>query len=92
MNWAVTIYAAILFFVLTPSVLLRLPPNGSKLTVAAVHALVFAVVFHFTHKLVWQLSMGMGMPSHVRKEGMEGSMAGGMGSMAGGSKAKKENY
>lgn len=73
MNWAVTVYAAILFFVLTPAVLVRLPPNGSKLTVAAVHAVVFAVVFHFTHKLVWQLSMGMGMPSmasHARKEGM----------------------
>jgi hypothetical protein len=94
MNWAVTVYAAILFFVLTPSVLLRLPTNGSKLTVAAVHALVFAIVFHFTHKLVWQLSMGMGMPSHVRKEGMEDSTDGSMGSMAGGmgstgSKAKK---
>jgi hypothetical protein len=71
MNWAVTVYAAILFFVLTPAVLLRLPPNGSKLTVAAVHAVVFALVFHFTHKLVWQLSMGMGMPVHVRKEGMD---------------------
>lgn len=72
MNWAVTVYAAILFFVLTPAVLVRLPPNGSKLTVAAVHAVVFALVFHFTHKLVWQLSMGMGLPVHVRKEGMEG--------------------
>jgi len=71
MNWAVTVYAAILFFVLTPAVLLRLPPNGSKLTVAAVHAVVFALVFHFTHKLVWQMSMGMGMPMHVRKEGMD---------------------
>jgi hypothetical protein len=73
MNWAVTVYAAILFFVLTPAILLRLPPNGSKLTVAAVHAVVFAVVFHFTHKLVWQMSMGMGMPVAVhKKEGMEG--------------------
>jgi hypothetical protein len=72
MNWAVTVYAAILFFVLTPAVLVRLPPNGSKLTVAAFHAVVFALVFHFTHKLVWQLSMGMGMPTVHRKEGMEG--------------------
>jgi hypothetical protein len=71
MNWAVTVYAAILFFVLTPAILLRLPPNGSKMTVAAVHAVVFALVFHFTHKIVWQMSMGMGMPMHVRKEGME---------------------
>jgi hypothetical protein len=71
MNWAVTVYAAILFFVLTPAVLVRLPPKGGKFTVAAVHAVVFALIFHFTHKLVWQLSMGMGMPRPVRKEGME---------------------
>jgi hypothetical protein len=73
MNWAVTFYAAILFFVLTPSILVRLPPNGSKFTVAAFHALVFALVFHFTHKMVWQMSMGMGMPNvPMRKEGMDG--------------------
>jgi hypothetical protein len=71
MNWAVTFYAAILFFVLTPAVLVRLPPKGGKFTVAAVHAVVFALIFHFTHKFVWQLSMGMGLPRPVRKEGME---------------------
>jgi hypothetical protein len=71
MNWAVTFYAAILFFVLTPAVLVRLPPKGGKFTVAAVHALVFALIFHFTHKFVWQLSMGMGMPKPVRKESMQ---------------------
>jgi hypothetical protein len=71
MNWAVTFYAAILFFVLTPAVLVRLPPKGGKFTVAAVHAVVFALIFHFTHKFVWQLSMGMGMPRPVRKEGMQ---------------------
>jgi hypothetical protein len=71
MNWAVTFYAAILFFVLTPAVLVRLPPKGGKFTVAAVHAVVFALVFHFTHKLVWQLSMGLGLPMPIRKEGLE---------------------
>jgi len=71
MNWSVTFYAAILFFVLTPAVLVRLPQKGGKYTVAAVHALVFALIFHFTHKFVWQLSMGMGLPRPVRKEGME---------------------
>ena len=55
MSLIVSLYAAILFFILTPGVLLRLPKNGSKLTVAAVHALVFALLFHFTHKLVWRL-------------------------------------
>jgi hypothetical protein len=49
------IYLALLFFVLTPGVLVSLPPGGSKLVVAAVHALVFAVVYHFTHATVLRL-------------------------------------
>jgi len=63
MSLAVSVYAAILFFLLTPSILLRLPPTGSKYTVAAVHAVVFALIFYFTHKLVWRLG--------ARFEGME---------------------
>jgi len=70
MNWTVTFYAAILFFLLTPGVLLSLPPKGGKFTVAGVHALVFVLIFHFTHKMVWQVSMGMGMPMPVRKESL----------------------
>ena len=46
------LFLAVLFFVLTPGVLVSLPPGGSKLMVAAVHALVFAIVYHFTHKMV----------------------------------------
>jgi hypothetical protein len=55
MNWVITIYVALLFFVLTPGVLLRIPPKGNKFVVAAVHALVFAVVWHFTNKPVWNM-------------------------------------
>lgn len=53
MNAWMILYIAVLFFVLTPGILLSLPSGGSKTTVAAVHALVFAIVFHFTHKFVW---------------------------------------
>jgi hypothetical protein len=56
MNLIVTIYSALLFFVLTPGILLSLPPKGKPITVAIVHAVVFALVFHFTHKFVWRLS------------------------------------
>ena len=63
MSLLVSLYAAILFFILTPAILLRLPPTGSKYVVAAVHALVFALIFHFTHKLVWRLG--------ARLEGLE---------------------
>ena len=69
MNWAVVIYSAILFFVLSPGVLLRLPSNGSKFVVAGVHAVVFAVLLHFTASYVWRWSV---MGAHPRrKEGME---------------------
>ena len=63
MSLVVSIYAAILFFLLTPAILVRLPPGGSKWTVAAVHAIVFAILFHFTHKFVWRLG--------ARLEGMD---------------------
>jgi len=52
-NTSMLLYIAVLFFVLTPGILLSLPPGGSKFTVAAVHGVVFALVFHFTHKIVW---------------------------------------
>jgi len=71
MNLTVAIYSAILFFVLSPGVLLRLPSNGSKFTVAGVHAVVFAVVLYFTAGFVWRWSMSMGHSFH-RKEGMDG--------------------
>ena len=41
--WTYVLTTAVLFFLLTPGVLLSLPPGGGKLTVAAVHAVVFAV-------------------------------------------------
>jgi hypothetical protein len=57
MSLLVSLYVAILFFVLTPGILLSLPKGGSKFKVAGVHALVFAVVFYFTHKLVWRFGV-----------------------------------
>jgi len=48
-----SVYAALLFFVLTPGVLVALPPGASALTQAATHAVVFAVVWYLTHKAVW---------------------------------------
>jgi hypothetical protein len=48
MNWVVTIYAGLLFFLLSPKVLLSLPPRGNKYVVALTHSIVFAFVFYFT--------------------------------------------
>lgn len=66
MNLIVAAYAAILFFLLSPGVLLRLPPKGSKFVVVATHAVIFAIVMGLTCKMVWKFSMGM------RLEGMDG--------------------
>ena len=57
-NYFMTLFIAVLFVLLTPGVLLRLPPDGSKLTVAMVHGLLFAVIFHYVHKSVWNFTMG----------------------------------
>ncbi len=48
-----TLFTMLLFVILTPGVLLRIPKNGKLLHQALVHGLVFAVVYHFTHKVVW---------------------------------------
>jgi hypothetical protein len=69
MSLLVVIFSALLFFVLTPGVIVRLPKNGGKFTVAGVHALIFALIFWLTHKFVWKLG------AKLRLEGME-SMGG----------------
>ena len=61
-----SLFVAVLFFVLTPGVLLRLPTGGSKLMVAGVHALVFALVFGLTHKLAMDLLYKEGFADAVK--------------------------
>jgi len=56
MNWIMFIYAALLFFVLTPGILITLPPKGKKMIVAAVHAIIFGLVWGITHKIVWKIT------------------------------------
>jgi uncharacterized membrane protein len=50
--WAMMVYAAVLFYLLTPGVLVRLPPGASTTTVNLTHAVVFSVVWCYTHKAV----------------------------------------
>ena len=52
MDLLMSLFIVVLFVALTPGVLVTLPTKGSKLTVAIVHGLVFAVVYHFMHKLI----------------------------------------
>ena len=65
MNIAMAIFFAILFFILSPGILLRLPNKGSKVTVAATHAVIFGILCFFAGKLFWNLS------KKLRFEGFE---------------------
>lgn len=53
-----SLFVAFLFFLLTPGVLVVLPPNmfgpNALYIVAATHALVFAVVYHLIKPIVWR--------------------------------------
>ena len=51
------VYVAVLFFVLTPGILLTLPKGGSKMVVAATHAVVFAAVWYFTRRFFMEKFM-----------------------------------
>ncbi len=44
MDFLLFLATFVLFFVLTPGVVLSLPPKGSKLVTALVHALLFAIL------------------------------------------------
>lgn len=57
MNLIMLIVMAILFAALTPGVLLYLPPKSSLGVAAVTHGIVFALVWHFIHKPIWQMTM-----------------------------------
>jgi len=50
------LYTCLLFVLLTPAILVRLPPNGNKWTVAFVHGLIFAIIYHLTHSFINKVS------------------------------------
>jgi len=53
MHMSMSLFTAVLFILLTLGILVSLPPGGSKVTVAMFHAVVFALVYHYTHKMAW---------------------------------------
>ena len=57
MNFMMFFFLAVLAFVLSPGILLSLPPGGNKKTVALVHALVLAAVYALAHKMVYKAVM-----------------------------------
>ncbi len=75
MNWIITIYIALLFFALCPGVLVSLPPKRGKLTTAAVHAVLFAMILHFTYKFVWRMSRMEGLTNEKDEKDEEVEVA-----------------
>ena len=57
-----TIYAAVLFFLLSPGVLFHFPSRNHAITLG-VHSVLFAIIWQLTHKAVYQQIYG--------KEGFE---------------------
>jgi predicted aldo/keto reductase-like oxidoreductase len=74
MNVVMLVYVFVLFFVLTPGVLVYLPPKASKMVTNLTHAAIFALIWTLTHKMVWRLSSGMeGMKGTNVIKGMNGA-------------------
>jgi hypothetical protein len=49
-----SIYMVLLFLVLTPGIIIRVP--GNKYLVALIHAIVFSITWYFTNTLVSNLT------------------------------------
>jgi hypothetical protein len=57
--WIKLLLSALVFAAFVPGVLVTLPPGGSRTTVLAVHAGLFAVLHHFVLKTLLPLVSGM---------------------------------
>ena len=55
MNVLMFLLLAVLAFLLSPGILVSLPPGGDKKTVALVHAIVLAAVWALIHKPVYKV-------------------------------------
>jgi hypothetical protein len=53
------LYTAVLFFILTPGIVLSLPPGANKTVTALTHAVVFAFVWSFTNQAVFAATRGL---------------------------------
>ena len=53
------LYVLALFFVLTPGIVVSLPPRSSKTIVALTHAFLFALLYQFTNKMVYNATAGL---------------------------------
>ena len=71
-NLGMSLFVAGLFVLLTPGVIVALPKNGTLLQKAILHGVLFAILYHFTHKAVWNWLNSEGF---ARKESREHARA-----------------
>jgi len=69
MQWIFSIIIIFLFFISTPDILVKLPPKAGKITVAVFHAIVFALILHFTFNTFSQNSSEIN--ENIDKEGFK---------------------
>jgi len=58
MNLLMSLFTATLFVLLVPGILFKIPAKGNPLLIAAVHGLLFALIYDVTHKLMYAVSEG----------------------------------
>ena len=52
------IFSTLLYYVLTPGILITIPQKSSKKVVALVHALLYSTIWYFTYKIVFNINEG----------------------------------
>ena len=70
MGWSL-IYCTVVFFLLTPGILVTLPKGGSKIVVAATHAFIFAVICHLCRRFVMERFQDVGEGEEMEGEEMQ---------------------
>lgn len=55
MNWIMFLYMVVLAFLLTPGILVSLPPGASRKVTALTHAVVLSLVWAMSHKFVYKM-------------------------------------
>jgi hypothetical protein len=55
-NWIITVYAIFLSYILTPGIVVTLPKDASKHRVAAVHSIIFGIVWLLSYNFVVGMS------------------------------------
>jgi hypothetical protein len=70
------LYTVLLFFLLTPGILVTLPSKKNKTLIALTHAILFGIIYHFTHKLVSSIEGLEGKDKLLGKDPSANTMGG----------------